>query len=98
MKQLIFLSLFSLVIFSCSSKPILPDIEKVKVSREKPSDKCRELGVVYGKTLNSTGINLEKEALQDLIHNAAIKGANYVYLGEYGAFGGSVKGTAYDCP
>lgn len=95
--KLVLMLAAGILVCSCSSKPILPNVDKVKVSREKPSEKCVELGVVYGKTLKTTG-ELEKEALADLTHNAAIKGANYVYLQEYGAFGTSVKGIAYDCP
>lgn len=90
-------SLLIFLLMSCSSKPILPESKAVKVSREIAVDTCKELGVVYGKTLNSTG-KVEEQALNDLKENAAKKGANYVYLQEYGAQGSSVKGIAYDCP
>lgn len=92
-----FNSFLVLLAVSCSSKPILPDVKSVEVSRESAGEKCKELGIVYGKTLNSTG-KVEEQALSNLKENAAKKGANYVFLQEYGAIGTSVKGIAYDCP
>ncbi len=89
--------LSTIFITSCSSQPIVPDANKVKVSRESPSSDCRDLGVVYGRTLKTIG-NLEEEALSDLKENASKKGANFLYLQEYGALGSSVKGIAYSCP
>lgn len=91
------LGLVFLAITGCSSKPILPETKSVKIARE-PADKdCKELGVVYGKTLATTG-KLEELALQDLQENAAKKGANYVFLQGYSGLGSSVKGLSYDCP
>lgn len=87
---------FLLFTLACASKPILPDAETVKVSRDAADKDCQDLGVVYGKTLNTTG-NLEEQALADLKRNASQKGANYVHLQEYSGLGSSVKGTAYLC-
>jgi hypothetical protein len=91
------LTSLTFVIGACSSKPILPDVKSVKVAREPADERCKELGIVYGKTLSTTG-KLEELALNDLTENAAKKGANYVFLQEYGGLGSSVKGVAYDCP
>lgn len=88
---------FFLLFCACSSKPILPDKKSVEVSREPAEKSCRELGPIYGKTLQTTG-KLEELALEDLKSNAASKGANYIYLQEYSGIGSSVKGIAYDCP
>jgi hypothetical protein len=93
-----FVFIFAVFIISaCSSKPILPDTKSVKIAREPANKNCKELDVVYGKTLATHG-KLEELALQDLQENAAKKGANYVYLQEYSGLGSSVKGIAYDCP
>jgi hypothetical protein len=93
---LLLTSLFTFLL-SCSSKPILPESKSVKISRDAAAQSCIDLGVVYGKTLNSIG-KVEEQALNDLKENAAKKGANYVYLQDYGAQGSSVKGVAYNCP
>lgn len=86
-----------LMLFGCASPhPIVPDVETVKVSRDKPSSKCKELGKVTGTTLSAKG--KPEDALLNMKSEATSKGANYLQVLEYSEEGTSVTGYAYDCP
>lgn len=93
MKCVYLLVVFSLV--ACSSKPIVPKGEDVKVSREEAGKDCKDLGSVRG-TVTGTKPNLEK-AIENMKQEAANKGANYVKMETASDYGTSVRGTAYDC-
>ena len=88
----LFLALF---VFACSTKPIVPKGEDVKVSREAADKDCKDLGPVRG-TVQGTKPNVEK-AIENMKQEAANKGANYVKMETASDYGTSVRGTAYDC-
>jgi hypothetical protein len=88
--------LMTLLLAGCASRSILPDSKEVKVSRDEPSKKCRNLGEITGTTLYSNGTR--EQALANMKQEAANKGANYVMVKEYSAYGTSVTGLAYECP
>ena len=92
--RLVYLVL-SLLVVSCSSKPIVPAGENVKVSRAEPSKDCKNLGPVRGSVMG-TKPNVEK-AIENMKQEAANKGANYVKMETASDYGTAVRGTAYDC-
>src|SRR4051812_27248999 len=82
---------------ACSHTPAnRPEDIKVEVRREKPNDKCQELGVVTGKSVSTKASS--EEVLEDLRKDAAIKGANYVWLENFSSMGAAARGMAYLCP
>lgn len=85
-----------LTLFGCSSRSIKPDINEVKVSRDEPSSKCKEMGTIEGTTRTAKGS--QDEAIEDLKHEAANKGANYVWVKQFSSYGTAVTGRAYECP
>jgi hypothetical protein len=91
-----FSTLLFLSLSACASRSVLPDVKEVKVSREVPSPKCREIGKMTGTTMSTKGTN--EDALNDLKRDAANKGANYVVVKEYSSYGTSVTGIGYECP
>lgn len=90
------LALTALTLFGCSSRSIIPDKEEVKLSREAAHKDCKEIGLVEGRVLSTTG-KIE-DAMENLRSDAALKGANYVQIEQAGAQGQSIRGTAYVCP
>jgi hypothetical protein len=93
------LSLFLLLAFvvSCAHhRSVLPDVKEVKVGREPAGDDCKELGPINGTTSSAQGTR--EQALEDLKREAANKGANYVMIKQYSAYGTSVVGIGYECP
>lgn len=80
---------------ACSSHPIKPEADNVKVSRDEADKDCKEIGSVEGRVKNVNG--KFEEALEDLKLDAARKGANYVQIQQTGALGQAVSGTAYFC-
>ncbi|MCB9071979.1 MAG: DUF4156 domain-containing protein [Bdellovibrionaceae bacterium] len=94
------LSLFACVcaliaLEACSSHPIKPEADNIKVSRDEADKDCKELGDVEGRVKSVKGTF--EEALEDLKLDAARKGANYVQIKQSGAMGQAVRGTAYWC-
>lgn len=81
---------------ACSSKPVIPMADSVKVSRDPAGSRCREIGPVRGTTLSVRGN--AKEVLEDMKKDAAQKGANYVVVQQYSGQETAVTGIAYDCP
>jgi hypothetical protein len=81
---------------ACSSKPVTPDAEGVRVSREQPRSGCSEIGRVTGSTQSVHA--KPEEALADLKKDASNRGANYVQVFEYSSMGTAVTGMAYICP
>lgn len=77
-------------------RSVLPDVKEVKVGREAAGDDCKELGPINGTT--STAQGTREQALADLKREAANKGANYVMIKQYSAYGTSVVGVGYECP
>ena len=93
-KNKVLLLVAGLTLAACSSHPVLPQANDVKVSRENPSEKCKNLGFIEGR---SDKINAKREeALEDLKSEAVRKGANYVRIETMGAHS-SVRGTAFFC-
>ena len=84
-----------LALVGCRSRSVLPDVREVKVSREAADSKCREIGKISGTTASVKGT--QEQALEDLKREAANKGANYVVVKEYSAYGTGVTGVAYEC-
>jgi hypothetical protein len=84
------------VMFSgCSSHPVLPEKSDIKVSRDNPSDKCKNLGAIEGR---SRKVNAKPEdALEDLKEEAVRKGADYVRIETMGAQSATIRGTAFFC-
>jgi hypothetical protein len=93
-RSLLVLALLSLA--ACASRSVLPSVKEVKVSREAPSSKCKEMGKITGRTGTTKGT--DQQALDDLKNEAAHKGANYVVVKEYSDYGTEVTGIAYECP
>ena len=94
-KCLIILNLVVGFLTACSSHPVLPEKSDIKVSRDNPSDKCKNLGPIEGR---STKINAKPEdALDDLKAEAVRKGADYVKIEMMGAQSSGIRGTAYFC-
>lgn len=89
-------AILGLVLSACASRSVLSDSKEVKVSREAADKDCREIGTLNGRTASVKGT--QEEALEDLKKEAANKGANYVIVKEYSAYGTSVTGVAYECP
>tara|TARA_B110001454_G_C12723330_1_gene436745 strand:- start:36401 stop:36700 length:300 start_codon:yes stop_codon:yes gene_type:complete len=99
MKKLIQFALFVSVgsLMACSSTPIVPSADSIKISRETPKDpECKNLGRVQGKTV-SVKPDLEG-AIEDMKKEAAYKGANYLVMETASAYETAVSGTAYYCP
>lgn len=90
------LGLFCVLITACSSRAVLPDVDEVKVSRDEPSAKCREMGKLTGTATSAKGTR--EEALEDLKKEVANKGGNYVVVKQYSDYGTAVTGVAYECP
>jgi hypothetical protein len=75
---------------------VIPKSDEVKVSRDAAGEDCKEIGPINGTTSSANGTR--EQALEDLKKDAAAKGANYVMIKQYSAYGTSVVGVAYDCP
>lgn len=80
---------------ACASRSITPESKEVKVSRNTADKDCREVGTISGTTASAKGTR--EQALEDLKQEAANKGANYVMVKEYSAYGTTVTGVAYEC-
>lgn len=98
MARLILVSTLLLGMFTvgCRSRSVLPDSKEVKVSRDAAPEECKEMGTINGRTKSVKGT--QEEALADLKQDAANKGANYVVIKQYSAYGTSVVGVGYECP
>ncbi len=95
LKNLIIASFLSVLFSACSSHPVLPEKSDIKVSRDTPSEKCKNLGPIEGR---STKISAKPEdALDDLKLEAIRKGADYVKIEMMGAQSSVIRGTAYFC-
>ena len=81
---------------ACASRSVLPEVKEVKVSRDEPSAKCKEVGKLTGNSPDVHGT--QEQALNDLKREAANKGANYVVVKQYSDYGTAVTGIAYECP
>ena len=92
------LSLFVIVLLiaGCRSRSLLSDSRDVKVSRTAAPANCQEIGAVTGRVSSAQGT--QEQALDDLKKEAANKGANYLVVKQYSAYGTSVTGLAYECP
>lgn len=93
--RILILALLALGMSACASRSVMSDSKEVKVSREAAGKDCKELGAINGRTASAKGT--QEEALEDLKKEAANKGANYVVVKEYSAYGTSVTGVAYEC-
>jgi hypothetical protein len=91
-----FLSVLFFSIMGCSSMSVLPEKSNLKVSRDEPSKNCQLIGKLEGRAASTTGT--KEDALEDLKQEAANKGANYLKVEQYSAYGTSVTGLAYKCP
>ncbi len=94
--RVVVLSLVAWVMAACASRSVLPEVKEVKVSREAADKDCREIGMITGSTPSVKGT--QEDALADLKKEAANKGANYVVVKQYSAYGTAVTGIAYECP
>ncbi len=94
-KKLIILSSATCLFAACSSHPVIPEKSDIKVSRNEPSNKCKNLGAIEGR---STKTNAKPEdALEDLKSEAIKKGADYVKVEMMGAQSSVIRGTAFFC-
>ena len=94
MRRLIFSTLL-LILSACSSQPVLPEADDVKVSRDAADEDCKDLGLVEGRV--STASGTKEQALEDMKADAAKKGANYVKIETMSAMGTAVRGRAFVC-
>ncbi|MDX9730205.1 MAG: DUF4156 domain-containing protein [Bdellovibrionales bacterium] len=90
----VFISAFT-VMTGCSSHPIKPEGENVKVSRSDAGKDCKELGPVEGRVASAKGTF--EQALEDLKTDAARKGANFVKIEQTSGTGTAVRGISYFC-
>lgn len=88
--------LFSILLFACSSHPVIPETKDIVVSRDEAKTSCKSLGSIEGRS-TSLKANPE-EALADMKQEAIKKGANYVKMETMGAQGTAVRGEAFYCP
>lgn len=95
MKYLVLAACTLLLASACAQRSVLPEAKEVRVSRDEPGDNCRELGTIQGTTRSTKGTR--EEALANLKQEAANKGANYVMIKQYSAYGTGVTGIAYEC-
>lgn len=96
MNRLIFFAITMFLVSACAHRSVLPDSKEVKVSRDAAGEGCKEIGPINGTTSSAKGT--PEQALEDLKHEAANRGANYVMIKQYSAYGTSVVGIAYECP
>jgi PBP1b-binding outer membrane lipoprotein LpoB len=89
------LSLVSVLFLAgCASKPIL-EKEDIKVTRDKPSESCQDLGAIEGRVTSLKGTI--EQAMEDLKSEAVKKGADFVQVETIGAQSSIVRGRAYNC-
>lgn len=89
------LSLVSILFLAgCASKPIL-EKEDIKVTRDKPSGSCQDLGAIEGRVTSLKGTI--EQAMEDLKSEAVKKGADFVQIETIGAQSSIVRGRAYNC-
>lgn len=96
MIRIALISVVALLGFGCASRSVLPDAKEVKVSRDAAPEECKEIGPINGRSTSVKGT--QEQALADMKQEAANKGANYVMIKQYSAYGTSVVGVAYECP
>lgn len=84
-KKLIVSFTIGLALTGCHSVEKFPEAKDVKTGANVPSNDCREIGSIRGRT-NSKTPDIEA-ALKDLKLEAANKGANYVQVKEKSAYG-----------
>lgn len=95
LKSILAVLVLAVVFSGCSSHPVLPEKSDIKVSRDNPSDKCKNLGAIEGR---SRKVNAKPEdALEDLKEEAIRKGADYVRIETMGAQSATIRGTAFFC-
>lgn len=95
LKRVICISILTFVFAGCSSHPVLPEKSDIKVTRDNPPDKCKNLGPIEGR---SNKINAKPEdALEDLKGEAIRKGADFVRIETMGAQSSTIRGTAFFC-
>lgn len=80
---------------ACSSHPVIPEKEDIKITRDNPDSDCKEIGPIEGRT-NKLKAKPE-DAIEDMKSEAIKKGANFVKIETFGAMNSSVRGTAYYC-
>lgn len=89
------LILSALFLAACSSHPVIPKKEDIKVSRDAAGENCESLGAIEGRTTKING--KVEDALEDLKEDAIKKGANYVQIESMGALASTIRGKAYFC-
>jgi len=95
LKSILVVLALAVMFTGCSSHPVLPEKSDIKVSRDNPSDKCKNLGAIEGR---SRKVNAKPEdALEDLKEEAVRKGADYVRIETIGAQSATIRGTAFFC-
>src|ERR1700722_333781 len=85
-----------LLFAGCASEKVILSNDDVKFSKADPPSNCQEAGNVSGRTTYASGTT--EEAIADMKHDAARKGANFVKFGELSATGTVVTGIAFKCP
>lgn len=93
--RVIVITLIAWSLGACASRSVLPEVKEVKVSREAAGRDCNEIGMITGSTASTNGTR--EQALANLKSEAANKGANYVMVKQYSAYGTVVTGIAYEC-
>lgn len=85
----------TLILFSCTSKPVLPEKSDIIVSRSEAPLGCENLGAIEGRSNKQNAT--PEEALEDLKGEAIKKGANFVKIETMGALSSSIRGSAFYC-
>lgn len=86
----------AVLLAGCSSQPLVPASENVKIQREEMDPACENLGALEGRSSSLKGE--VEQAIEDLRLEAARKGATHVRLETTSGLGNSARGTAYRCP
>lgn len=89
-------ALFANSLIGCSTRSAKPEDKSIKLVREEPSKKCRNMGKIMGRTGTIKGG--PEEALVELQREAANKGATHVMVEQYSDNQTTVTGIAYECP
>ncbi len=109
--KIIAMSIYSLLLVSCSHHSIQPTGDNIKVSRKAPKKACKLIEKVNARNTLSDQVTISQKKnkiqsskakfeslLDELKLEAAQKGANFVQITTSSASGDAISGLAFICP